>query len=104
MQDPKPALQAAKKKKFEQAKAAGEGLEGLVDWTNLVISESSEERKVKMSCLISRFAVHMCKRASNAQEETLPSLEVLGGKRSRPFGLDEEVQIDPTVITVDSPE
>ena len=39
MQDPKPVPQEAKKnkkkKKIGQAKAAGTGLEGFVDWTNL---------------------------------------------------------------------
>ena len=101
LQDPKHVPQAAKKKKFRQVKAAGEGLEGFVDWTNPVVSESTEEREAEMSGLVAGFAMRMRKCAANAQEETTPDLEVLGGKRFRLFGFNKEVQADPDVITVD---
>ena len=54
-----------------------------------------------MSSLITGFVMRMRKRATNAQEETTPSLEVLGGKCFKPSRFDEEVKADPTVITVD---
>ena len=54
--------------------------------------------------LVAGFAKWMHKPATNAQENTTPGLEVLGGKCFRLSGLDEEVQADPTVISVDSPE
>ena len=43
----------------------------------------------------------MCKRATNAQEETTPDLEVLGNKCSRPSKSDEEFQAAPVMIVVD---
>ena len=67
-------------------------------------SESTEEREVEMSGLVAGFATRMCKRVANAQEETTPALEVPSGKRSRPFGLDEKIQADPVVITMESLE
>ena len=59
VQDPKPATQAAskKKKKSRQVKATGEILEGFVDWTNLVVSQLAEEREVKLSGLVAGFAI-----------------------------------------------
>ena len=47
-------------------KAAGEGLEGFVDWTNLEVSQSIEEREAKMSGLIAGFAIRLHKLVSNA--------------------------------------
>ena len=106
VQDPKPTPQAVtkKKKKSRQAKASGEGLEGFVDWTNLEVSQSAEEREAEMSSLIVGFAIRIRKRAANAREGTTPGLEVQGHKRSRPSRSDEEVQADPAVIAMDSLE
>ena len=56
-------------------KAASEGFKGFVDWMDSAVSESVEEREVEMSGLIAGFATRMCKRASNAQEETTPGIE-----------------------------
>ena len=56
-----------KKKKSGQAKAADEGLEGFVDWMNLVVIQSAEEREAKMFGLVLRFAMRMRRRAANAQ-------------------------------------
>ena len=80
-----------KKKKFGQAKVTDVGLEGFVDLTNSTVSESTEERESEMSGLIAGFSMQRCKRATNAQEETTLSLEVLGDKRSKPSRFDEEV-------------
>ena len=106
VQDPKPSPQVMmkKKKKSGQAKAASEGLEGFMEWTNPAVSQSAEEKEVEMSGLVAGFTMRMCKRAANAQEGTTLGLEVLGGKRSRPSRFDEEVQADPAVIIVDSSE
>ena len=62
-----------------------------MDLNNPAINELTKERKDEMFYLIARFAMQMCKRAANAQEETIHGLKVLVGKRSRLFGLDEEV-------------
>ena len=75
-----------------------------MDWTNLTVSESVEEREVEMSSLVAGFTMRMHKRDASAQEETTPDLKVPSDKRSRLFGLDEEVQDDLAVITVDSSE
>ena len=48
-----------KKKKSGQAKAIGEGLEGFVEWTNLVVSQLAEEREAEMSDLVVEFAIRM---------------------------------------------
>ena len=64
MQDTRLTPEVAKKKKNKksgQVKAAGEGLEGFVDWTNPVVSESIEEREVEMSSLVVGFAMWMHK-------------------------------------------
>ena len=50
-----------KKKKTKQSKAVGAGLEGFVDLMNPRVSESAEEEKVEMSCLVSGFAARMSK-------------------------------------------
>ena len=50
--------------------------------------------------LVVGFAKWMHKPTANAQEKTIPSLEVPGGKCFRLFGLYEEVQADPMVILV----
>ena len=106
MQNPKLAPQAMtkKKKKSGQAKAAGEGLEGFVDWTNPAVSQSAKERETKMSSLVIGFTMWMHKRAANAQKGTTLGLEVLGDKCFRPSRFDEEVQADPIVIVADSLE
>ena len=57
-----------------------------------------------MSGLVVRFAMRMRKRAANTQGETSSGLEVLDEKRSKRSGLDEEVQANQTMITMDSPE
>ena len=100
MHDPKPAPQVVskKKKKSRKAKAAGEGQEGFMDWTNPTVSKSTEEREVEMSGLIAKFSIRMHKRATNAQERTTLGLEVPSDKRSRPSRSNEEVQDDPMVI------
>ena len=104
VQDLKQAQAMTKKKKSGQAKDAGEGLEGFVDWTNLEASQSIEEREAKMFGLIIGFAIRIHKLAAKAQEGTTPDLEVLGDKHSRSSRYDEEVQPNPTVIVVDSSE
>ena len=106
MHDPKPAPQVVtkKKKKSGQEKAASEGLEGFVDWTNSIVSQSVEEREAEMSSLVARFAIQMRKLVVDAQEGTTPDLKLPGDKHFRPSRSDEEVQADPTVIVVDSPE
>ena len=71
---------------------------------NPAVSQSIEEKEVEMSGLVAGFAMRMRKRAANTQEGTTLGLEVPGGKRFKPSRFDEEVQADPTVITVDSPE
>ena len=50
-----------KKKKTKQSKVVGAGLEGFVDWINQRVSESAEEEKEEMSCLVSGFAARMRK-------------------------------------------
>ena len=55
-----------KNKKSRQVKAASEGFEGFVDWTNLAVIQSAEKREAKMFGLIARFAIWMRKRAANA--------------------------------------
>ena len=57
-----------------------------------------------MSGLVVGFAMQMHRRATNAQKGTTPGLEVSEDKRSRLFRSDEEIQADPAVIDVDSPE
>ena len=93
MQAPKPAPQAAKKKKKKswQAKTTSKGLEGFVNWTNPAVGESSTKKEAEMSCLVTGFSMRMRKRAANAQEEAILGLEVSRGKRFRPSGFDEEV-------------
>ena len=61
VQDPKPAPQAVTKKKSGQAKVAGEGLEGFVDWTNPAVSQSIEVREAEMFGLVIGFAIRMRK-------------------------------------------
>ena len=65
VQDPKPTPQVVKKKS-EQVKAANDELEGFVEWTNMVVRQSIEEREVEMYGLVTRFATWMRKRATNA--------------------------------------
>ena len=75
-----------------------------MDWTDPTVGESSEEKVAEMFGLVVGFSTRMCKRAANAQDEAIPSLEVPGGKRSRPSGHDEQVLMDLVIITVDSPK
>ena len=75
-----------------------------MEWTNLGVSESTEEEEGEMSGLISCFAARMRKRATNAQGLTAPSAEVTGGKHLKLTDLDEEAHKSPTVINVDSPD
>ena len=91
-QDPKPSPQAVKKKKKEKKKAEHIKAVKFVDWTNPTVSESTEERETEMFGLVVRFSMRMLKRAANTQGETSSGLEVPGEKRSKRFGLDEEVQ------------
>ena len=44
-----------KKKKVERVKDSSEGLEGFVDWTDLKVSESAEEREAEISILVVGF-------------------------------------------------
>ena len=62
MQDPKLAPQAVKKKKKKVwwVKVVGEGLEGIVDWTDSTVSEWTEEREAEMSSLVAGFTARMC--------------------------------------------
>ena len=78
VQDSKPTPQEVnkKKRKSEQVKTTSKGLEGFVDWTNPTVGELSEEKEAEMSGLVAGFAMRMSKRAANAQEEAIPSLEV----------------------------
>ena len=69
-----------------------------------MVRELAEEREAEMFGLVVRFAMWVCKRAAHAQEETTPGLKFSSGKCSRLSRLDEEVQVDPVVITVDSLE
>ena len=46
----------------------------------------------------------MHKRATSAQGETTPDSEVPGGKRSKWYSLDEEVQKSSTIVALESPE
>ena len=66
------------------------GLEGFVDWLDLIASDLAEEREEDMSSLATVFAAQMSKRAASAQGETIPGFEVSRGKRSRRPGPDEE--------------
>ena len=54
-----------KKKKARRVKAVGKGLEGFVDWTDPIDSESDEEREDEMSSLAAGFVVRKRKRAAN---------------------------------------
>ena len=92
-----------KKKKSRHAKATDEGLEGFVDWTNSTVSQLAKEREVEMFGLVVGFAIWMCKRVANSQEGTIPGFEVPSDKCFRP-SRSNEVQADPAVIVVDSPE
>ena len=59
-----------KEKKLGKAKAAGEGLEGFVDWVDLItsepIKERDDERDDEMSSLAVGFIVRMHKQAASA--------------------------------------
>ena len=52
--------------------------------------------------LVFGFATSMRKRVGSAQGEAAPSSEVLGGKRPKLSGPDEEAQKNLMVINVDS--
>ena len=54
-------MKRKKKKKVEQAKDVGAGLEGFVDMMNLGVSESVEEEEADMSGLVSSFFARMRK-------------------------------------------
>ena len=69
-----------------------------------ITSEPAEESEHDMSSLTAGFAMWMHKRAASAQGETTPCSEVLGGKRPKRSGLNEEVQKSPVVITSNSPK
>ena len=68
VQKPNLAPQAVtkKKKKSRQVKAVDEGLEGFMDWKNMKISQSNEEREVEMTGLVVGFAIQIRKRTANA--------------------------------------
>ena len=94
---------SAKKKKENrtrawQTKAVGPGLEDFVDWMSIIASEPAEEEE--MSSLVVGFSVRMRKRATGSKGETTPRS---GGKRSRQSFLDDEVQTDWAIISMDSP-
>ena len=75
-----------------------------MDWKNPKVNESTEERETEMSGLVVGFSMRMRKQVANAQGETFSSLKVLDDKCSKRSRLDEEVQADHAVITVDFPE
>ena len=86
-----------KKNKTGHIKVVSAGLKGFVDWTDLTVSESTEEREAEMSS-------YQLKRAASTQGETTPSSEGPDGKCLKPASPVEEVQINPTMISVDSPD
>ena len=51
------------------------GLEGFVNWTDPMVSESATEREAKMSNLTIGFVVLLRKRAANVQGEATPGSE-----------------------------
>ena len=57
-----------------------------------------------MSSLVAGFATRMHKRAASAQGETILGSGVLGRKRLKRSGLNEEVQKSPIVIIFNSLE
>ena len=57
-----------------------------------------------MSSLTVGFATQMHKRAVGSQGETTPTSKGPDGKHLKPIGPAKEVQISPTVISVDSPD
>ena len=69
-----------------------------------IASEPTEESEQDMSSLVAGFIAQMRKQAASAQGETTPDSEVVGGKRPKRLGLNEEVQKSPTFIILDSPE
>ena len=93
-----------KAKNVRQIKATGAGLEGFMDWVDLISSEPTEEREDDMSSLAGGFITRMCKQAASAQRETTFSSEGLDDKQPKWSGLDGEVQKSSAVITMDSPE
>ena len=125
VQDPKPAPQAAKKKKGKKGtkvrhvKPINTGLEDFMGWANptLPTRETQGDRPIPqisrelveksendMSSLAVGFAARMRKRATSAQGETTPGFEVPGGKRPKWSSLNEEIQKSLIVITSDSLE
>ena len=55
-----------KAKKVGQIKAVSIGLEGFMDWVDLISSEPVEEREDDMSILDARFVARMRKQAISA--------------------------------------
>ena len=82
VQDLKPALQAAKKKKGK-IKVAGEGLEGFLEWVHSISSDPVEEMEDDMSNLAAGFHAQICKQAVSDQGKTTPCFEVSCRKHSR---------------------
>ena len=66
------------------------GLVGFVDWTDPTTSELNEEVEDDISSLAIGFSTWMRKRAASSLGETTLSSKVLGRKRPKRFGLDEE--------------
>ena len=93
-----------KKKKTDQDKVVGAGLEWFLDWTDSIISEVSEEREAEMSSLAFGFTAWMRERAASAQEETTPNSESPDAKCFKHSSPAEGVQISPTMISVGYPE
>ena len=86
-----------------QDKVARTGLEGSVNLTDSTVSELTKEMEAEISNIAAGFVVWMSKQAANAQGEATPGSEGSNGKRFKQSGPVEEVQINPTMISVDSP-
>ena len=87
------------RKRAHQTKATDAGLEGFVDWSGVLSSESAEEDE--MSMLATGFAARMQKRIADLEDESAPTFE---GKRPRHSSLNEEALKDWVIIPVDSPD
>ena len=88
--------------KTGQDKVFGARLEGFVECTYPIVSESTEEREAEMPSLTAGFAKRMHKRATNTQGKATPDFEGPYRKCFKQFGPVEEVQISPTVISASS--
>ena len=93
-----------KAKKVGQIKATSVGLEGVVDWVDLISNAKVKEGEEDVSSLTAGFAEQMRKEAASAQRETASGSKGPDYKRSKWSGPNEEVQKSSSVIIVDSLE